>query len=226
MWSTPTEKGDSRIYVNGQLDGVRPAERCLAERSKPARMWIGGWYNNYNFVGDIDEVRISKVARSADWMRLQYENQKPLQTLVGPLVQPGNRFSVSPPRSPLTKGKRHVLPPGRAAPKRSIGYSNATAGTVVAASIASLTRLTPAACRTTVVRPAVQGDLSRRSQDQGHPDHDQGDHSRADVHSASARRHGMAARRSRSCRRSPTWRRCRRQVPANCTTPGPFPAAP
>ena len=49
----------------------------------PARLWIGGWYNNYDFVGDIDEVRISKVARSADWMRLQYENQKPLQTLTG-----------------------------------------------------------------------------------------------------------------------------------------------
>ena len=42
----------------------------------PSRLWIGGWYHNYNFVGDIDEVRISKVARSADWIRLQYENQK------------------------------------------------------------------------------------------------------------------------------------------------------
>ncbi len=63
-----------------------PRWRSRARR----RMWIGGWYNNYDFVGDIDEVRISKVARSADWVRLEYENQKPLQTLVGPLVQPGN----------------------------------------------------------------------------------------------------------------------------------------
>ena len=44
----------------------------------------------------MDEVRVSKVARSADWVRLEYENQKPLQTLVGPLVQPGSGFSVSP----------------------------------------------------------------------------------------------------------------------------------
>ena len=46
-------------------------------------MYIGGWYDNYNFVGDIDELRISKVVRSADWVRLEYENQKPLQTAGG-----------------------------------------------------------------------------------------------------------------------------------------------
>ena len=69
-------------------------------------MWIGGWYDNYRFVGDIDEVRISKVARSADWVRLQYENQKPLQTLVGNLVQPGNAFAVSPAEATVAEGKR------------------------------------------------------------------------------------------------------------------------
>ncbi len=53
----------------------------------PVRMQIGA-----GFVGDLDEVRISNVARSADWVKLQYENQKPLQTLVGPLVQPGSAF--------------------------------------------------------------------------------------------------------------------------------------
>ena len=68
-------------------------------------MYIGGWYNNYDFVGDIDEVRISKVARSADWVRLEYENQKPLQTLVGPLVQPGTDFSVSEKKITVLEGK-------------------------------------------------------------------------------------------------------------------------
>ena len=60
----------------------------------PARLWIGGWYNNYDFVGDIDEVRVSQVARSAEWIKLQYENQKRHQTLVGPVVQPGSDFAV------------------------------------------------------------------------------------------------------------------------------------
>ena len=99
------ENGDSRLYVNGLLDGVsRSAGAPLAIKS-PARMYIGGWYNNYGFVGDIDEVRISKVTRSADWVRLEYENQKPLQTLVGPLVQPGNDFSVSPAEITIDENK-------------------------------------------------------------------------------------------------------------------------
>jgi hypothetical protein len=89
------DNGNSRLYVNGRLDGTATrAGTPLAIRS-PARMWIGGWYNDYRFVGEIDELRISKVARSADWVKLEYENQKAQQTLVGSLVQPGSAFSVS-----------------------------------------------------------------------------------------------------------------------------------
>ena len=83
---------DSRVYVNGQLDGN---SQPVLDFSKSVGMWIGGWHGDYNFVGDIDEVRISKVARSADWVKLQYENQKLMQTLVGTMVQPGTEFSVS-----------------------------------------------------------------------------------------------------------------------------------
>ncbi len=87
--------GDARIYVNGVLDDVNKSRGGKLRIEAPARLWIGGWYNNYSFVGDIDEVRISKVVRSPDWIRLQYENQKRLQTLVGPLVQEGGDFSVA-----------------------------------------------------------------------------------------------------------------------------------
>ena len=83
---------ESRVYVNGQIDG---SSQPVLNFSNSAGMWIGGWHGDYNFVGDVDEVRISKVARSADWVRLQYENQKAMPTLVGPLVQPGQEFSVS-----------------------------------------------------------------------------------------------------------------------------------
>ena len=47
------------------------------------------------FNGALDEVRFESVARSANWLKLCYENQKPLQSLVGPLVQDGDEFSVS-----------------------------------------------------------------------------------------------------------------------------------
>jgi hypothetical protein len=86
------DRQDGKIYINGQLAG---AAKPLLDIKSPARCWLGGWYHQYDFVGDLDEVRVSKVARSADWIRLQYENQKPLQTLVGPLVQPGSEFSTS-----------------------------------------------------------------------------------------------------------------------------------
>ncbi|WP_020468253.1 DUF2341 domain-containing protein [Zavarzinella formosa] len=96
------DREDGKIYINGRLDG---SAKPLLNIKTPARLWIGGWYNNYDFVGDIDEVRISKVARPADWIKLQFENQKPMQTLVGPLVQPGNEFSIPETEVAVPEGK-------------------------------------------------------------------------------------------------------------------------
>lgn len=88
-------EGEAKIYVNGILDGTNRTHGGPLNLKSPCRLWIGGWYNNYDFVGDLDEVRVSQVARSAEWIKLQYANQKPNQTLVGPLVQPGDEFWVS-----------------------------------------------------------------------------------------------------------------------------------
>jgi hypothetical protein len=98
-------KGDSRVYVNGWLDGVSARPDAPLAIRNPARMYVGGWYSDYRFAGDIDEVRISEVARSADWVKLQYENQKSLQTLVGSLVPAGNDFSVSSAAITVDEGK-------------------------------------------------------------------------------------------------------------------------
>ncbi len=98
--------GESKIYVNGVLDGVSTAKGSPLAIKSPARMYLGGWYNTYRFVGDLDEVRISKVTRSADWVKLQYENQKPLQTLAGPLVRAGDAFAVSPSTATVREGQK------------------------------------------------------------------------------------------------------------------------
>ncbi len=100
--------GESRIYVNGVLDGENKGGPPLNVKS-PQRMYIGGWYANYQFVGDIDEVRVSKVTRSADWVMMSYENQKPMQTLVGPLVRPGTNFAVSEKTITLAEGKSAMV---------------------------------------------------------------------------------------------------------------------
>ena len=96
-------KGEGKIYLDGQLEG---SGNPLLNIKRPARLWIGGWYDNYDFVGDIDEVRISKVARSADWVRFEFENQKPLPTLVGPLVRSRGPFSVSAAQATVAEGTR------------------------------------------------------------------------------------------------------------------------
>ena len=92
-----------RLYINGKLDAEATTKLDI---KTPSRLWLGGWYHNYDFVGDLDEVRIAKVARSADWVQLEFENQKPHQTLVGPIVQSGDEFAVTPERSTVTEGEK------------------------------------------------------------------------------------------------------------------------
>lgn len=94
--------GEGKIYIDGRLEGS--ARRKLDIKS-PVKLWLGGWNHDYDFVGELDEVRVSRVARSADWVRLEYENQKPMQTLVGPIVRSGKDFSVSPSVATVAEGK-------------------------------------------------------------------------------------------------------------------------
>jgi alpha-L-fucosidase len=98
------EKGISRIYVNGKLAGSNNAGLNAMSLMNDVYMDIGG-HRSATFGGDIDEVRVSQVARSAEWMKLQYENQKSNQTLLGCWVQPGSAFAVSPDKLEVAEGK-------------------------------------------------------------------------------------------------------------------------
>jgi hypothetical protein len=81
------EDGQSTLYIDGEKCAEGNPRHTPMYIPSPARMWIGGWYNRYSFVGEMDEVRVSSVARPEAWVRLEYENQKAGQTLVGHLVQ-------------------------------------------------------------------------------------------------------------------------------------------
>jgi len=96
--------GTSQIFVNGKLEGSNYHKAAMSVMNDIG-MTVGGLRGSFQFAGDIDEVRVSRVARSADWIKLEYENQKAQQTLVGPLVQPGNAFSVSPSEIKVAEGK-------------------------------------------------------------------------------------------------------------------------
>ena len=97
------ENGEARLYVNGVLDNSSAGGGMNIPT--PVQMFVGGFGRRYDFAGDMDEVRVSKVARSADWIKMSYENQKPAQTLVGILAKPGDAFSVSPARVRVDEGK-------------------------------------------------------------------------------------------------------------------------
>jgi hypothetical protein len=103
------EKGNSRIYVNGELSNSSETPDAPLAIKSPARFYIGGWYNNYDYVGDVDEVRISSQVRSANWAKLQFENQKEMQTLSGLVVQPGNEFSVSDEKATIDEGSQKTF---------------------------------------------------------------------------------------------------------------------
>jgi len=95
------KKGDARIYINGSLDGYMTDDKVLLRIKTPAEVKIGG----REFGGEMDEVRVSKIARSPYWAKLQYENQKLLQTVVGTLASPGADFSVSEKKIDIQEGK-------------------------------------------------------------------------------------------------------------------------
>jgi hypothetical protein len=99
------QQGDTRLYVNGQLAGSSLEKGSPLNIRNPARMWLGGWYNQFHFAGALDEVRISNVERSADWVKLSYENQKRNQTFVGTLPPRGTTLSTTPEAVTLEEGR-------------------------------------------------------------------------------------------------------------------------
>jgi hypothetical protein len=86
----------TQLFINGLLAAESNSKGSPLNLKKPLRFWLGGWYGNNEYDGDLDEVRISHVARSPAWYRLQYENLREHQRLVSPLVTAGDAFRVEP----------------------------------------------------------------------------------------------------------------------------------
>ena len=112
-----TVSGDMvRFYVDGVLeetinnngDLVRKLGTLKTPASTPVDLGDHG-NGRGPFNGALDEVRFEAVARSVNWLKLCFENQKPLQSLVGPLVQDGDEFSVSHKRLKMKEGASIVL---------------------------------------------------------------------------------------------------------------------
>ena len=121
------QNGQAKVYVNGVLDGTTTGGTPMNIPAS-AGMWLGGYpYFGYHFVGDMDEVRISKVTRSANWVKLEYQNQNPLQTLVGSLVPDGTAFAVTPATVTMNEGATTTLTAQAGGAQKSIGSASKTA---------------------------------------------------------------------------------------------------
>ncbi|MFM7835501.1 MAG: LamG domain-containing protein, partial [Planctomycetaceae bacterium] len=49
-------RGEAKLYINGVLDSENLDQGSPLNIKTPARLYMGGWYNNYDFQGDLDEV--------------------------------------------------------------------------------------------------------------------------------------------------------------------------
>lgn len=102
-------QGRARLYINGQPAGENTKDGPPLRIESPARLWIGGWYHNYDYVGELDEVRVANVERSAEWIRLEYESQRTDSRLVGAPVQPGDKLAVTPAQLDVGEDESQVL---------------------------------------------------------------------------------------------------------------------
>jgi hypothetical protein len=73
------------VYVDGVLKASMPVmEKLVYPNQGDLKIGThGGGETGWDFFGNMDEVRISTVARSADWIRLEFENGKPGSQIVG-----------------------------------------------------------------------------------------------------------------------------------------------
>lgn len=70
------------VYVNGVLENSLARSGPISDYGQPLAIAKYALDNNSNFDGDVDEARVSRATRSANWIKLAYENQKAGQKLI------------------------------------------------------------------------------------------------------------------------------------------------
>jgi hypothetical protein len=93
--STTSGAAEGQMYINGALAttvyGSSTSTKNLRVDTTQINVGSDGNGDSLYFKGIIDEVEIASTARSADWVRLSYQNQQTAQTLVaaGPIQRSG-----------------------------------------------------------------------------------------------------------------------------------------
>ncbi|MFA5791962.1 MAG: DUF2341 domain-containing protein [Candidatus Paceibacterota bacterium] len=83
---TMTASKSQNIYQNGSLASSRAAVGLFTGNTT----WVIGddaWSFNSKYAGTIDELRVSNIVRSANWIKTEYNNQSSPSTFYGTSVQ-------------------------------------------------------------------------------------------------------------------------------------------
>jgi len=88
MFTHNSGSGIMNIYRDGALWATRTGANLTMGIPTGASLGL-------DVEGRVDEFKVAMTERSPNWIKLEYENQKPQQTMVGILPQPGTVFSVS-----------------------------------------------------------------------------------------------------------------------------------
>jgi hypothetical protein len=93
---TAVRKGDNGyIYIDGVQDGSGSGAVKDLVGTLATFVGIDGRDSRYGFSGKMDEVRISNVAHSADWLKLCYKNQKYVPAAAPSIRYPHDTFVIT-----------------------------------------------------------------------------------------------------------------------------------
>ena len=192
---TPTTASTARSTSTASSTASRDA---AAETSR-ARPGCGSAAGTTTTTSSATSTRCAsrRVARSADWIKLQYENQKPLQTLVGPRGAAGQRvLRFADAEAHGRRGPEHrPSPPRPAARRRSTGSLKRDGHETRRrdGSVLVHVRRRPRDGRHSRSTLQFKAIYANEVKTKDIADHDQGRHSRAGLHARRRRPRGTAA---------------------------------
>jgi len=88
--ATWSKGGQMITYLNGeQVNSIAASSSDLGTNTNPFYIGCAGWdQGSLIFNGEIDEPRLEHTARSADWIKLGYLNQKPVADAAPTIMYP------------------------------------------------------------------------------------------------------------------------------------------
>ena len=90
------------LYVDGQVEATKSSGLMAAIHDGTAKFWLGSQNTEetyYNAEAALDEARVSDVARPADWILAEYNNQN----------DPSAFYAVGAEGAPVASKRRAVV---------------------------------------------------------------------------------------------------------------------